>query len=260
MEPLTTLALLGLAGAAAAASGKRAAALPPPPTTSRPKGDPMSDAVIRAWAERNQVDPRWIRAIRKVEAGNLPALDALGRPIARFEVHHFFARLAEHGATPAAIAKSARTRFRVDGPKPWQGHKWKPTPSSAWKELHTGRQADEHNAIKAARGIARALVGKEDPALLASSWGIGQVLGRHYKTLGFPTVQAMVADASRGEGAQLTQKLEFMRQDKGGEVLAALRSGDPRRVAAVFNGSGQVDQYAAKLVAAGAPASAPRIA
>ena len=86
-----------------------------------------------------------------------------------------------------------------------------------------------------------------DAALQSASWGLFQVMGFNCTDCGFASPWAFALAMSHGEGAQLDAAMSLMRH-KG--MLAPLKACDWPTVARLWNGSGQVDAYAAKLTAA----------
>jgi len=76
----------------------------------------------------------------------------------------------------------------------------------------------------------------KDPtaAMESTSIGLGQVLGLHYKRLGYSSVGEMWDDAKRGEDRQIFQMSEFIRTDA--ILLKALTNKDWHNVAVRYNG------------------------
>ena len=72
-------------------------------------------------------------------------------------------------------------------------------------------------------------------AMQATSIGIGQVLGLHWKRLGYSSVDEMWDDAKRGEDRQIFQMAEFIRTDP--ILLSALNRKDWHTVAVRYNGA-----------------------
>lgn len=86
------------------------------------------------------------------------------------------------------------------------------------------------------------------PAVLSCSWGLGQVMGGNYVTLGYNSVQEMVIDAHKGEYHQAKQMLTFCKNHHTGKLLPALRSRDWATFAYYYNGAGyRKNNYDVKL-------------
>ena len=85
-----------------------------------------------------------------------------------------------------------------------------------------------------------------DKAMESTSWGAMQVMGFHFKRLGFDTVGEMVDFAKETETNQLWLGLKFIQTDS--RLYNALLSKDWKKVAYYYNGSGYaINQYDKKL-------------
>ena len=85
-------------------------------------------------------------------------------------------------------------------------------------------------------------------ALESTSWGIGQVMGGHWKWLGYPDVDALVAEARSGAAGQLRLMLYYI--EKAG-LASALIEHSWSRFALGYNGPGAIRKgYDRKLAAA----------
>lgn len=192
----------------------------------------MSPAIIAA-ALSIDVPPQALAAVVAVESsGSGVTVDG---PVIRLEVHKLWS------VVPAALHAAVDERFRVLGPKPWQGHEWRPTPGvDVWKPMHV-RQVDEHAALRIAKAI------DVDAAIRATSYGLGQVLGENWRRCGFASPVDFEAHQAT-EAGQIDTMARFIAGDP--VLLAAVRVRDWRTVARLYNGAGKVDDYAAKLAAA----------
>lgn len=85
-----------------------------------------------------------------------------------------------------------------------------------YDRLYLARQVDEASAISAA------------------SWGLFQIMGHHYATLGFDSPQAMEAAANDSEGAQLEMFAAFVEADP--RLHRALKRLDWETFARIYNG------------------------
>lgn len=102
-------------------------------------------------------------------------------------------------------------------------------PSGAWSVNKVDIQSKEWIAFNDAF--------KKDAngAMEATSIGLGQIMGFHYKRLGFATVGAMWDDAKKGLENQIEQIAKFILTDK--KLLFALKTGDWHTVASIYNGA-----------------------
>lgn len=103
-------------------------------------------------------------------------------------------------------------------------------PSGAWSLNGVEIQAREWIAFNDAFKIS------PDSTMMATSIGLGQVLGLHWKRLGYSSVGAMWDDAKRGEDRQIFQMAEFIRTDR--ILYDAIKRKDWHTVAIRYNGAG----------------------
>ena len=87
----------------------------------------------------------------------------------------------------------------------------------------------------------------EGAALQATSWGAFQIMGFHFKALGYASVQEMVG-AMETAGGQLDAFVRFVEADA--VLVDALRRQDWHAFAGRYNGPGQVDHYAGRIAQA----------
>lgn len=186
--------------------------------------------LVRALAQRLDLEERVLSAIIKVEAGQGMIN---GQPVIRLEVHHLWKN------TAGAARQAVDARFRVLGPKPWEGHQWKDD-QGVWRNLHTG-QTLEWQAYRYARAL--------DPvaAMSSTSWGLGQVLGANWRRLGYASPDAFLA-AQMTESGQLDTFGRFLTADP--TLYQAARTRDWETLARLYNGAANVAVYSRKLRAA----------
>lgn len=160
-------------------------------------------------AEKSGLEPSVLMAVIEVESGGrvFATVNGKSEPLIRFEGHWFDRRL--EGASKA--------RARLQGLAAEKAGTVK-NPAS-----QTGRWALLEKAMKIDR----------QAALESTSWGIGQVMGGHWKWLGYENVEAMVETARSGVDGQLSLMLRFI--EKSG-LLSALKTHDWKRFALAYNG------------------------
>lgn len=78
-----------------------------------------------------------------------------------------------------------------------------------------------------------------DAAMQSTSIGLGQIMGFHYKKLGYNTVGEMWDDAKKGIEEQIEQMVKFINSDPN--LLNALKRHDWTKVATIYNGNGFMD-------------------
>lgn len=81
--------------------------------------------------------------------------------------------------------------------------------------------------------LQRAVLIDRTTALESASWGAFQVMGYHWKTLGYPSTQAFVNDMYTEQG-QLDAFVKFIKAD--GRLVKALREKDWATFARIYNG------------------------
>lgn len=77
----------------------------------------------------------------------------------------------------------------------------------------------------------------KDPnaAMESTSWGMPQIMGFHWKLLGYSSVGEMVNDFKKGEFQQVAALCRFIRANPA--LLAALKYHDWHKVATLYNGA-----------------------
>lgn len=194
-------------------------------------------------------------AVLYVESGGRSSVTVGGvaKSVLRFETHRFYNKYTRDGKDSARVAKFHATFHR--GPK---GARWKEQKffradnkgGGQFIPLHTGKdaQAKEREALALAAGL------DEVAAYESTSGGMGQVMGENYKTLGYPSARAMfdAFDMSGDHGAfyQAEGMFTYIEKDRKGAPLRALRAGNVKQFVQLYNGTGQVEEYAKRIVEA----------
>ena len=75
-----------------------------------------------------------------------------------------------------------------------------------------------------------------DAAMQSTSIGLGQIMGLHYKRLGYKTVGEMWDDAKKGIKQQIEQLVKFIQTDE--KLQSAIEHHNWTDVATIYNGSG----------------------
>lgn len=186
------------------------------------------------------VDPVVLRAVAKVESGGGGFLPD-GRPKILFEGHVFWQRLKLKGIDPAELVR--------DHPD------WSDVLYEEWTTEHysgnvTGRESvdevpgfDEWDRLRRAQWIDPET--GDHSALESCSWGKFQVLGLHWRNLGYIGVHEFVAQMFESEAKHLDA---FMRYCRAYALLDAMRDEDWATFARGYNGKGyKKNRYDAKL-------------
>lgn len=94
-----------------------------------------------------------------------------------------------------------------------------------------------------------AAIAGPEAAALATSWGLGQIMGFNHKACGFDTALAMVRNFAASEANQLEGMIAFIKANPA--MFAALQKGDWAGFASRYNGAGYAkNRYDTKLAAA----------
>lgn len=112
-----------------------------------------------------------------------------------------------------------------------------------WGTRPYGKFSEQHGKLQRAVALDR------DAALMATSWGKPQILGRNWKAAGALSLQDFINRMHAGEPSQLEMMVAFIKSNKA--MHDALRRLDWAGFARHYNGSAyRVNKYDAKLAAA----------
>ena len=108
-----------------------------------------------------------------------------------------------------------------------------------WGTYKYGAESVQHRRLEIVSQFNR------DTALESCSWGLGQVMGFHWKSLGYESLQAFINDMYESEAKQLEAMIRFI---KVNGLLLALKNKDWVKFARGYNGSGYAkNKYHIKL-------------
>lgn len=178
----------------------------------------FSEADYQNAADELDAEVAAVKAVAEVESNGTTNWQPSGKPPILFEAHWF----------------SKLTNNRYDGTHPGIS-------SPVWNRALYKGGIGEYARLDEAKAL------DESAALQSASWGAFQLMGFHYRRLGYASPQDMVRDMQTASG-QLAAFVRFIKADP--RLLAAIRAKDWRTFASVYNGPGQVDAYAAKIEAA----------
>jgi hypothetical protein len=186
--------------------------------------NPELKSIITTEAKKAGIEPAALLAVIEAEsAGKFFALvNGRKEPLIRFEGHYFDRRL------PDAPQQKAR--------------------DAGLASPHVGKVPNP--ASQGARWVLldRACTFSRSAALESTSWGIGQIMGSHWKLLGYPSVEAFVETARSGAAGQVEQLIRFI--EKNG-LLPILNNRDWTAFARRYNGPlFRRNAYDTKLAAA----------
>lgn len=159
----------------------------------------ITDKQISEIAKNNGIEYAMLKAFIEVESGGIGFAKDTGKIIIQFE--------------PA-----------------WFRRKEPFAPSGLWSVNKVERQSKEWLAFNNAFAI------DADSAMQSTSIGMGQIMGFHFKTLGYKTVGEMWDDAKSGEYQQVLQMVRFIRADV--RLYNAMRLKRFSLIATYYNGAG----------------------
>lgn len=167
-----------------------------------------------------------------------------------------------HVMAMSAVESSGETFWVLDGrlevPVRFEAHWFGKLTDYAWNDLHPDLSCRSWNPALAARTragawdqVRRARALDPSAADQATSWGGFQVMGYHWRRLGYAGIDAFVASMSaNGDDGQMDAFTRYI--DADDTLQHALRIGDWETVETLYNGGGYGGLYARKLRAAAA--------
>jgi hypothetical protein len=187
---------------------------------------PDLDVILGGMAKVIGVDRRLPKAFLMAESGGVVRAPDM---IVRFEPHIFRQRVERW---------QFDEWFRVGAPE-WNGefHTVRLADGS-WSTYH-GNQGLEYYALEVALKI------NAHAAYESLAMGAGQIMGFHYATVGYASPQSMFDAYNHPDQGRFNQVVGFfaycMSRDK---MRLAMQALDYRKMAELYNGTGQVDLYA----------------
>lgn len=143
------------------------------------------DAIV-AIAKREEIPPAALLAVVQVESGGRVYTRVNGKqlPLIRWEGHYFYRQLPPEKRRIAVDAGLASSRAgAIKNPR---------------------KQAHRYALLRKAKRI------DHDAALESCSWGAGQVMGAHWKSLGYKSPEHMVGVATAGISGQVDIMMKFI--------------------------------------------------
>lgn len=181
----------------------------------------LNEADLQKAADTLGVNVATVKAVYKVESNGKGFVG--DRPKILFEGHIFWRQLKKHGINPAN---------HVNGNE---------------NVLHTRWTKAYYGQNQYAR-LAKAEKINKDAALESASWGLFQIMGYHWKSLGYANVQEFVDKMYASEGEQL---MAFVRFIEVNHLTRYLKVRDWAGFARRYNGPGyKANRYDVKMARA----------
>lgn len=186
--------------------------------------DTETFAAVISMANDADIEPAALLAVAEVESGGRALFPVADRkePAIRFEGHYFDRRLS------GRIREQAR-QMGLASPE-------------AGRVRNPKMQRERWLLLERAMSIHR------QAALESTSWGLGQVMGAHWKWLGYRSIDELVNEARSGVTGQVSLMLKFI--EKAG-LKPTLQAKDWRDFARRYNGPAfSRNQYDSRMAAA----------
>ncbi|MFB6349672.1 N-acetylmuramidase family protein [Moraxella marmotae] len=185
----------------------------------------ITNEQIKQLALSYRIEYAALKAVIQVEAAGQGFLNGL--PKILYEPHIMHRLLTKKGLI-SVREKMMREKPQLCYPR-WGTHKY-------------GLSSSQHGRLNQATNYDR------QTALESCSWGLGQVMGFHWKTLGYESIQAFVNAMYKDEASQIDAMLRFI---KANGLIGALQAHDWAKFAKGYNGSGyRKNNYHIKLAQA----------
>lgn len=187
-------------------------------------------------AEYLGTDPVYLKAVAAIESAGENFWNVNGKKVPPIRPEaHWFGRLTNYQFNDTHPHISSRS---------WDPSLAATTREEAWKQYEEMKSLDPKAAAE------------------ATSWGPFQIMGFHWRRMGYPSVEAFIDDMDGpDDDGQMNTFVEFVKRDLS--LLRAIRSGDWDTWEKAYNGGGYGGAYAAKIRAwlrnYGREAKAPRI-
>ncbi|PCI03940.1 MAG: peptidoglycan-binding protein [Hyphomicrobiales bacterium] len=156
----------------------------------------LSSTIEKIASELN-IEPAALKAVVQVESAGRLSVNIAGRaePLIRFEGHYFYKLLplAKRNIAVAQGLASAKAGT-IKNPLTQKGR---------WRLL---RRAMEINRAAALESV---------------SWGLGQVMGSHWRWLGYASIDALVVEAREGTAGQIRLMARYIEKANLAEKLRA---------------------------------------
>jgi hypothetical protein len=192
----------------------------------------LSEKDLNDFAQQNGLELAAVKAVNEVESRGKGFL-AFGKPVILFEGHVFWRQLEKRGINP--------NEFLTEHTKDILYEKWT-------RKFYKGGTGEYHRLEKAA-GLSD-LPEVRDAAYCSASWGSFQIMGYHFKKLGYDSVDEFVSAMNKHEREHLNAFGKFVatRSFSGKKLRDWLKEKNWEKFANGYNGSGyKKNKYDSKL-------------
>jgi len=181
----------------------------------------INEEDIQKAANKLGVNAATVKAVYKVESNGKGFVD--DKPKILFEGHIFWKQLKAHGLNPANYQKGNENILHPASTKAYYGQ-------------------NQYERLEKAKAI------HQDAANESASWGLFQIMGYHWKSLGYASAQEFVDKMYESEGEQL---MAFVRFIEVNNLVRFLKVRDWAGFARRYNGPGyKTNRYDVKMAQA----------
>ena len=184
----------------------------------------ITDAQIREQASKLGVEAAALKAVIEVEAKS-SGFNQDGTPVILYERHKFY-----EGLRAINWITKAKEWFKQ------YPDLCNPSPGGY------GKYSEQHDKLARASKLNR------EVALESCSWGLGQVMGYHWKSLGYESLQSFINAMYKDEASQLDAMCRYISVNN---LVNAVKSKDWKAFARGYNGKNYaINSYDTKLATA----------
>ncbi len=176
----------------------------------------ITDVQIKEIALKNGLTFKQLKTVIQVESAGTGFSKTSGKLLIQFEPHVFHRQLATKKIV-SALKFLGGTLYRV-------------VIGNKTIENKVDVQSKEYQAFEEAVKI------NEDAAYMATSFGMGQIMGFNYRVCGYCSAKEMALDFEKSEAQQVEAMVEFIKSNS--KMFNALKANDWAGFAYYYNGSG----------------------
>jgi len=192
----------------------------------------LSESDIKEFAQQHNLEIAVVKAVNSVESRGKGFL-IHGRPVILFEGHVFYRELEKRGIVPSEhmSQKCANVLYQ------------------RWVKTFYQGGAGEYTRLEKAAGMSDKPE-FHDAAYCSASWGSFQIMGYHYKSLGYASIDHFVSEMYEHEREHLNAFGKFISVNaiSGKPLVDWLRDRNWAKFARGYNGAGyQQNKYDVKL-------------
>jgi hypothetical protein len=192
----------------------------------------LSEQDLIDFADNNNLELATVKAVNEVESRGKGFL-IHGRPVILFEGHVFWRELKKRGLDPNDFLAERYENVLYE----------------KWTRKYYLGGAKEYTRLEKAAGMSD-LPAVHDAAYSSASWGAFQIMGFHYKKLGYASVDHFVSEMYEHEREHLNAFGKFIRINSfgGKQLIDWLKEQNWAKFAHGYNGSGyKKNKYDIKL-------------